>query len=384
MYRVLLVDDEEIALVSLRCALPWEKYGFTEIVTTTDPQWALTCLKEQQFDAAFVDIRMPGISGLELISAAKQNNISTFFVIVSGYSDFSYAKEAIQLGALDYCLKPITAEDATPMLERLSARALPRRLSHDPALISALLLDSSACEAWLKPFLGNHSCESLTALYVRSQELMDFLKCTDGFSPNQVLFYSPQEALLIWAPFEQHKEDGYLEYLEHLERFSPSALMISCSFAPTAEAFQSAIGHLLMEAHNWGEKETRLVLLSTGSPEMAKYFAGLLAYIEEHYNEKLTLADLSHQFGINYSYLSQLFKKHTKKSFSEYLTALRLSHACQLLTETKMKISRISEQVGFSDYHYFCNVFKRTFSVSPMQFRNQALHSKEKTGHETI
>lgn len=381
MYRVLLVDDEEFALVSLRCSLPWEKYGFTDIITTTDPQWALTCLKEQQIDAAFVDIRMPGISGLELISAAKQNNISTFFVIVSGYSDFSYAKEAMQLGALDYCLKPITAEDATPMLERLAARALPQRLSRDPELVSALLLDRSACEAWLKPFLAKHPCERLTALYVRSQELMDFLPCADDFSPNQVLFYSPQEALLIWDPDGQHKED---EYFAFLERFTPFALMISCSFEPTAEAFQSAISRLLMEANNRGEKEARLVLLSTGSPEMAKYFAGLLAYIEEHYNEKLTLADLSHRFGINYSYLSQLFKKHTKKSFSEYLTSLRLSHACQLLTETKMRISRISEQVGFSDYHYFCNVFKRTFTVSPMQFRNQALHQKEQADHEAI
>lgn len=381
MYRVLLVDDEEFALVSLRCSLPWEKYSFTDIITTTDPQWALTCLKEQQIDAAFVDIRMPGISGLELISAAKQNNISTFFVIVSGYSDFSYAKEAMQLGALDYCLKPITAEDATPMLERLAARTLPRRLSHDPELISSLLLDHAACEAWLNPFLGKHPCVSLTALYVRSQELMDFLQCADGFSPNQVLFYSPQEALLIWDPYAQHKEDAYFEFLE---RFTPSALMISCSFEPTAEAFQSAISHLLMEAHNRGEKETRLVLLSTGSPEMAKYFAGLLAYVEEHYNEKLTLADLSHRFGINYSYLSQLFKKHTKKSFSEYLTSLRLSHACQLLTETKMRISRIAEQVGFSDYHYFCNVFKRTFSVSPMRYRSEAPDAKEQTDHEAI
>jgi two-component system response regulator YesN len=380
MYRVLLVDDEEIALVSLHRSLPWEEYGFTDIITTTDPQWALTCLKEQQIDAAFVDIRMPGINGLELIASAKQSNINTFFVIASGYSDFSLAQKAIQLGALDYCLKPITVEDTSATLERLSSCVLSQRLSQDPERISSLLLDSAVCEVWLKSFLNDHTCENITMLYVRCTELMDFLKSADKLSPYQVLFNSSKEALLFWSFSEQFEENAYLDFLES---FSSSALMISCSFEASAEAFQSSINHLFMDVHNRRERETGLVQLSTGSPEMAMYFASVLAYVEAHYNEKLTLSDLSHQFGINYSYLSQLFRKHTRKSFSEYLTHLRLSYACRLLTETKTKISLISEQVGFSDYHYFCNVFKRTFSVSPMQYRNQGLHQKELNNNET-
>src|SRR5699024_7758133 len=97
-----------------------------------------------------------------------------------------------------------------------------------------------------------------------------------------------------------------------------------------------------------------------------------------HYTEKISLRHLSKEFGVNYTYLSQLFKKTTGKSFSEYLTEIRLSHACHLLKDTELKITLISERVGFNDYHYFCNVFKHEYTVSPLQYRN-SVRSKAPT-----
>lgn len=371
MYRVLLVDDEELALISLSCSFPWKEYGFTEIITTTDSQSALNYLLEQDFDAAFVDIRMPGISGLELIALAQQNNVNTHFVIVSGYSEFSYAQEALRLNALDYCLKPVMPEDTAPILERLCSRILQQRFSHDPAFISSLISDHSICEKYLKNLGMGDLNESVTLMHIRSVELSDLLKKMDSLSPCRILFYSPFEALLIWNHLHQENQ-----FLEHFDNFSSSSLMITCNCDPTVEAFQFAVNQLLTEIHNHGEKEHGLITLSSVCPEMTEYFSKVLSYTNEHYSEKLSLSELSRTFGINYTYLSQLFKKKTKKSFPEYLTDIRLSHACQLLSGTKMKISLISEHVGFNDYHYFCNVFKRTFSMSPLQFRNNAALSK--------
>ena len=59
LFRVLLVDDEKLALASLKFAFPWAEYGFTEILATTNPAEALSLLQKERIDAAFVDIRMP-------------------------------------------------------------------------------------------------------------------------------------------------------------------------------------------------------------------------------------------------------------------------------------------------------------------------------------
>ena len=116
VFRVLLVDDEELMLVTMRCAIAWQKYGFTNITAVSDPQEALRLLQEEHFDAAMVDIRMPGMNGLEMIEAAQKYGVSTGFVIVSGYADFSYAKQAIGLHVLDYCLKTACWKNCTGML----------------------------------------------------------------------------------------------------------------------------------------------------------------------------------------------------------------------------------------------------------------------------
>ncbi len=366
MFKVLLVDDEELALISLRYSFPWNEYGFTEILTATDPQEALCLLIEQHIDAAFVDIRMPGLTGLELIAQARQAQVSTCFVVVSGYSDFSYLKEAIQLDTLDYCLKPVSSEDITSTLEKVSGRVLKNRLTQDPVRFQALSQDISLCGRYLEDLLtGQTDCESLTLLYVRTENLLPLLREADLHSLKRFLFPGPREALLIWDHPVQISE---LE--DAFASLCSSCLMLLDYSRPRADAVIPVLKRLRTECHNRGKDDTGLVQLPAVSMEMADYFPKMLSYLEVHYAEKLTLQDLSRKFGVNYTYLSQIFKKSTGQSFSEYLTRLRLTHACRLLEETEQKISLVAEQTGFSDYHYFCNVFKHAYSMSPLQYRN--------------
>ena len=64
------------------------------------------------------DIRMPGLNGVELMRKARENGIKVDFILVSGYRDFEYARSAVQLGALDYLLKPINREELNRVLEK--------------------------------------------------------------------------------------------------------------------------------------------------------------------------------------------------------------------------------------------------------------------------
>ncbi|NGZ76876.1 helix-turn-helix transcriptional regulator, partial [Saccharibacillus alkalitolerans] len=97
----------------------------------------------------------------------------------------------------------------------------------------------------------------------------------------------------------------------------------------------------------------------------------LLAYIDEHYAEALSLTGLGRHFHFNPSYLSSYFASHNKEGFSEYLNRIRVTKAEELLREGELSISEISGRVGYSDPGYFTKVFKKHTGFSPSQYRRQ-------------
>ncbi|WP_037290985.1 response regulator transcription factor [Saccharibacillus sacchari] len=97
----------------------------------------------------------------------------------------------------------------------------------------------------------------------------------------------------------------------------------------------------------------------------------LLAYIDEHYAEALSLTGLGKHFHFNPSYLSSYFTAHNKEGFSEYLNKIRVAKAEELLRDGGLSISEISGQVGYSDPGYFTKVFKKQTGFSPSQYRRQ-------------
>ncbi|MGP4039408.1 response regulator transcription factor [Gracilibacillus sp. D59] len=97
----------------------------------------------------------------------------------------------------------------------------------------------------------------------------------------------------------------------------------------------------------------------------------LLDYIEEHFDSHLTLSTLADHFHFNPSYLSSYFSKHHQEGFSEYLNYVRIKNARNMLKETDMSISAISEAVGYSDPSYFTKVFKRMTGKSPSTYRKE-------------
>ncbi|GIQ70615.1 AraC family transcriptional regulator [Xylanibacillus composti] len=94
---------------------------------------------------------------------------------------------------------------------------------------------------------------------------------------------------------------------------------------------------------------------------------------EEYTDPGLSLAQLAKRMEITPNYLSALFTSQTGRTFSQHLSQIRMHHARRLLRETNMKIYEIAERSGYTDYTYFSRVFRKTFSVSPNQYRTSAL-----------
>lgn len=102
------------------------------------------------------------------------------------------------------------------------------------------------------------------------------------------------------------------------------------------------------------------------------FYNALYHYINTYHNSRITIDDLCRQFHCSRSTVSHTFKANNGLSISTYINKLRLDDAKALLRNTRLNISDISSLVGFSDANYFSNVFKRSFKLSPMQYRKQS------------
>lgn len=122
MLKVLLVDDEPFILQGLTVLIDWEEKGFEIAETASNGLEALEYLRKNDVDLIIADIRMPGMSGLELLETVRREKITNaYFAIVSGYNDFEYAKTAICNACVDYILKPVGRDELLRMLDRVTA-----------------------------------------------------------------------------------------------------------------------------------------------------------------------------------------------------------------------------------------------------------------------
>jgi len=122
MYKVLLVDDEERVTQGMKRFGPWEETGFTVAGTATSVARALVFLESEPVDLLITDIQMPVQSGLDLIRLVKEQCPRTKFVILTAYSEFAYAQEALRLGAFDYLTKPVNFAQMKALLGRVHAK----------------------------------------------------------------------------------------------------------------------------------------------------------------------------------------------------------------------------------------------------------------------
>ncbi len=221
MISVYIADDEVWITIGLKkliqkSGLPFEVIGEAHNGVTT-----LEDIKTLKPDVLFTDIRMPGLSGLEVMSYISEHQFATKVVLISGYAEFEYARQAMLCGA--------------------------------------------ASET--------------------SEDTMENATITD---------------------------------------------------------------------------------LSTAGTSL---FKKILAYIQEHYTEELSLTSLAEMYNISSSRLSTLIKKELGLSFSEYITARRMQKAKELLKDDSRSIEEIANAVGYHDYFYFTKVFKKTQGISPSKYR---------------
>ncbi len=111
MTKIMIVDDEFYFREALKVSLPWKELGFEICAEAKNGKDALGRIEDCYPDIVIVDINMPIMDGLELVQCVRDRGINCRFVILTGHSEFNYAKQAVQLGVNNYILKPVDEEE---------------------------------------------------------------------------------------------------------------------------------------------------------------------------------------------------------------------------------------------------------------------------------
>lgn len=219
--RILLIDDEIVALNALKKRVDWVKYGFSEVLTAQDTVTARELLEKDRADLVLCDIEMPGEDGLSFVEYVKMAYPATECIMVTCHADFNYIKKAMKFGVKDYILKPIDYEELDSLLVqfgedyrsrqekeqlgKLVGRARERKESktRNDQENAGTPLEEDSSEARLrcvKQYIEDHIQEKITVkdlanlVHLNEQHLMRVFKRETGQS---VLEYITERRILI-------------------------------------------------------------------------------------------------------------------------------------------------------------------------------------------
>lgn len=122
MHQVLIADDELRIRQGLKKLIGWGELGYEIAGEASNGEDAYRFMAETKPDVALIDIRMPKLTGMETIKKAKEGGFAGKIIILSGYSDFSYAQQAIGLGVQHYLTKPVNQEELKRILVEIKSQ----------------------------------------------------------------------------------------------------------------------------------------------------------------------------------------------------------------------------------------------------------------------
>ena len=120
--KVFLADDEIVIREGIRESFPWEETPYVLVGEAPDGEMALPMIRDTNPDIVITDIKMPFMDGIELCRTLRAQMPWIGIIVLSGYDEFEYARQCIQLGVREYLLKPINAEELKSVLDKVSAQ----------------------------------------------------------------------------------------------------------------------------------------------------------------------------------------------------------------------------------------------------------------------
>ncbi len=348
MYKLVVIDDEFIVVEGIKALIARMKPRFEVTGFAYDGITALEVVRNCKPDIVITDIRIPGLDGLSLIEEAKDFLPDTVFIVISGYTEFEYARRALTLGVKGYIDKPITLEKLTEVLAGVEKELE----GHEQAVIEEKekLARKQALNTHMDRLIQGIIKEEAATVREQTENILK-----DIGSQNTTIEEYKNESFkflcVTIGVFLEQKKQYEREYL------------VSYKDIEVQETFEEIDRYVRDIIHKITE---RIEESKSGSSH--RIIIQLLDYIKLNYNKDIGLNELADMVNMNPAYLSVLFKDEVGMSYIKYLTQLRLNHAKELLLQGH-KVMEVSEMVGYNDYHYFCNIFKKNTGQKPNEYK---------------
>lgn len=406
--KLMIVDDEKYIVEYIKNLVNWAKYGFTTVLTFQNSILAMEKLEKEGCQLLISDIRMPEVTGIDLLKNIFESGSPTKVIFLSGHSEFEYAQKAIHYGASDYLLKPVTKKklleavenvlseietESTDYLEEKEEGLSVGRISSLEEVLEEFIARSIQKEQlepvwkliWNEPFLffkaplnpfnaeilaGSAPLESLIDLYLSGMQ-MEEEECYAGMVPA-----SAQASFLELNPYQEvvFSEEFYLDRLTQLKERYASFFQKKLSigkgqnFLPTDERVvqsQKEVENVQVEDLNQEEEKKNQKIINV-----------IQQYIDENLDEGLSLEDLSKIVYFHPAYLSRFYKQVTGEKLSDFIAKRRICRAKVLLKESNLRVADIAELVGYKKPQYFIKIFKLHCGVTPNQYRRKIIEGE--------
>ena len=305
MLRLLIADDEVIERKVLYKTLQKNVGDQCVIFQAENGRQALRVYEEEKIQIAILDIEMPGINGIEAAQKIREKDKECCIIFLTAFDEFSYAKKAITVRALDYLLKPYDEQELMLVVEE--------------AMRLAAEFQANRQEAG---YQANRPASGYQANRPAS-----------GYRANR-----PASGYQASRPAAGHQASQ-----------------------PAGPGQKNELPETGLSVGDDME--------DGGQVRLSKVTEIISHYIETNYMYDISMQDLARHMNYSEAYFCKLFKQCFNKNFTSYLTEYRVVEAKRMLAMPTVNVKDIGRAVGYSDSNYFAKVFKRITGQSPTEYR---------------
>jgi two-component system response regulator YesN len=348
MYKALVVDDELSVKRSLKKIIEVERLPFEIVGEASDGKEALAYIEEAAVpDLVITDICMPVMDGMNLAREIKERDQQIEIVMISGYSNFDYAQQAIRYGVADYLLKPVETDEVVQTLNGI-AEKLQKKKKGMIGKSKWISIFKLRLKSMIKLLRVLNEAAVIQEVEEMHKELM-----RHGFSTYQLKeLYMDFLALMSAEISEISGNRIIIPFYEEYESLLHSDLILK----KTVEILVRWMDEI-RESRNWSSY---------------KHMTKAVEYIKEFYTkESFSLKEAADIAGMSPTYFSKSFKEEMGISYTEYISNLRMKKAIELLEDPYNKVYEVAYAIGYSNYAHFAKVFKKNYGISPTDYRNK-------------
>lgn len=397
--KVVFIDDDETSLFAWQKLIPWAECGYEAAKVFSSSTDAMEYVRNNPVDVIISDIYMPGLDGLELVDICDREQPFIKVILVSAYRDFEYAQKALRhKNVVDYITKPLKYDSIVNVLKQISRESdnnytefsttdeMYLRMQFFFELLCGNVESTEEVEENFRKIGIEISPEKAMCTFCvfQIQGFHDFLNNISKYSSMQVY-----NALGNLHPF--YKNNAYFSFVVHsytnvtwivIEESNTPESTVDKFVSDIAIRFQTALGaKIVVKSCKSYSSVLDLVNVQNVDDELKNAIDKdengnvidiAIAYMKKHLSENIVLNDVAREVFMSPNYFSSYFKQKTGEKFIDYLSALRMEAAANILvSNADLSVLDVCNMVGYNHLGYFYKKFKKHYGVTPMEYKDK-------------